>query len=68
MIPRGAVFAWLVIDAANLINVYEVGKDGEPPYQQLKGRKLTSNMIEFGVCMCISYPQASGHLQSRDRI
>ena len=49
--PGGALFAWLVVHAANLINMYEVGKDGRTPYQRLKGRKLTSNMIEFGECV-----------------
>ena len=49
--PGGAMFAWLVVHAANLINMSEVGEDGRTPYQRLKGRKLTSNMIEFGDCV-----------------
>ena len=35
--PRGALFSWLVIHAANLINLYEIGRDGKTPYQQLRG-------------------------------
>ena len=29
--PGSALFAWLVVHAANLINMYEVGKDGRTP-------------------------------------
>ena len=46
--PGGALFAWLVVHAANVINIYEVGTDRKTPYQRVKGRKLTSNTIEFG--------------------
>ena len=49
--PGGALFSWLVIHAANLINLYEVGKDGKTPYQRLRGRKLHPDLIEFGECV-----------------
>ena len=45
------LFSWLVMHAANLINLYEVGKDGRVPYQRLRGRKLHPEMIEFGECV-----------------
>ena len=49
--PGGALFSWLVIHAANLINLYEGGKNGRVPYQRLRGRKLHPDLIEFGECV-----------------
>ena len=51
LVPGGALFSWLVIHAANVINLFEVGKDGKVPYQRLRGRKLHPDLIEFGECV-----------------
>ena len=51
LVPGGVLFSWLVMHAANLINLYEVGKDGRVPYQRFRGRKLHPEMIEFGECV-----------------
>ena len=37
--------------AANLINLYEVGRDCKTPYQRLRVRKLRADLIEFGECV-----------------
>ena len=44
----GPKFAWLAIYAANLINLYEVGHDGKVSYQRLRGRKMHTELVEFG--------------------
>lgn len=44
-------FSWLVIHTANVINLFEVGRDGKVPYQRLRGRKLHPDLIEFGECI-----------------
>ena len=31
-VPGSALFSWMITHAANLINLYEVGKDGRVPY------------------------------------
>ena len=47
----------MVIHASNLINLYEIGKDGRVAYQRLRGRKLQAHLLEFGECV---------EIQSRD--
>ena len=34
------IFAWMAIHAANIVNIFEVGKDGRVPYQRLRGRRM----------------------------
>ena len=51
LVPGSALFAWLIIHASTLINLYEVGKDGRVPYQRLRGRKLQADLLEFGECV-----------------
>ena len=46
LVPGGALFSWLVIHAANVINLFEIGKDGKVPYQRLRGRKLHPDLID----------------------
>ena len=46
--PGGALIARLVIHAANSINLHEMGRDGNTPYQRLRGRKLHPDLIELG--------------------
>ena len=48
MIPGRALYAWMITHAANSINLYEVGSDGRVPYQRIRGRKLQTEMLEFG--------------------
>lgn len=38
----------MVTHARNIINLCEVGKDGEVPSQRLRGRKMHPEMGEFG--------------------
>ena len=45
------IFPWMVIHAANLISLYEIGKDGKVPFQRLRGRKMHPDMVEFGECV-----------------
>ena len=42
------VFEWLVEHAADLITRYQTGKDGQTPYQRLRGKKATGEMYIFG--------------------
>ena len=49
--PMSPIFAWLVIHAANLMNLCEIGRDGRVPYQRLRGRKLHPELVEFGECV-----------------
>ena len=51
IVPGSALVASMIIHAANLINLYEVGSDGRVPYQRLRGRKLQTDMLEFGECV-----------------
>ena len=46
--PTGQMFAWLVIHAANVLNLCEIGRDCRMPYQRLRGRKLHPELVEFG--------------------
>ena len=48
MVPGSALYAWMITHAANLINLYEIGQDGRVPYHRLRGRKLQTEMMEFG--------------------
>ena len=50
--PTGPIFAWLIGHAANIINLFEIGKDGRVPYQRLRGRKMHTELVEFGECVC----------------
>ena len=49
--PTGPIFAWLIIHAANMMNLFETGKDGRVPYQRLRGRKMHAELVEFGECI-----------------
>lgn len=55
-----ATFAWLVIHAANILNVFEMGKDGRTPFQRLRGRKMHPDLVEFGETI---YYQPLKHLE-----
>ena len=46
--PTSPAFAWMVIHAATIITLCEVGKDGRVPYQRLRGRKMQPELVEFG--------------------
>ena len=46
--PVSPAFAWMCIHAANIINMCEIGKDGRVPYQRLRGRKMHTDLVEFG--------------------
>ena len=48
LVPGSALFAWMVIHASNLVNLYEVGRDGRAMYQRLMGCKLQEHLLEFG--------------------
>ena len=50
--PVSPAFAWMCIHAANIINMCEIGKDGRVPYQRLRGRKMHTDLVEFGECIC----------------
>ena len=42
------LFPWLIIHAANILNLCEVGKDGKVPFQRLRGRRMHAELVEFG--------------------
>ena len=42
------IMPWLVEHAANLLTLFELGEDGENPYQRLRGKKLKMELVEFG--------------------
>ena len=42
------LFPWLVIHAANILNLCEVGKDVKVPFQRLRGRRMHADLAEFG--------------------
>ena len=42
------LFAWMIIHAGSIINLCEVGKDGKVPFQRLRGRRMHTDMVEFG--------------------
>ena len=46
--PTSQIFEWMVIHAANLMNLFEIGRNGRVPYQRLRGRKLHPELVEFG--------------------
>jgi hypothetical protein len=58
---------WLVEHAADVLNRYNVGRDGRTPYQRLKGRRFVGNMLEFGapVMFRVSGKVAGGIMQER---
>ena len=51
IMPGSSLFAWMTIHAANLIDMYEIGSGSRVPYQRLRGRKLQTDMLEFGECV-----------------
>ncbi len=61
------MMAWLVEHAADVLNRYNIGKDGRTPYQRLKGRKFIGNMMEFcsPVMFRVSGKVAGGLMQAR---
>ena len=42
------LFAWMIIHAANILNLCEVGRDGKVPFQRLRGRRMHADLVEFG--------------------
>ena len=48
MPTSSCLYAWMVIHAGNILNLCEVGRDGKVPFQRLRGRKMHSEMVEFG--------------------
>ena len=61
------MMAWLVEHSADVLNRYNMGKDGRTPYQRLKGRKFVGNMLEFcsPVMFRVSGKVAGGIMQAR---
>ena len=53
-------FAWMTIHAANILNIFEVGRDGRVPYQRLRGRRMQPELVEFGETI---YFQPLKHLE-----
>ena len=45
------IIPWLVEHAGNILTRFEVGKEGKTPIQRLKGRKLRTQLVEFGECV-----------------
>ena len=43
------IFSWLLEHASNLLTWYGRGRDGKTPYERLKGKPLSGEMLEFGV-------------------
>lgn len=48
MPTSSCLYAWMVIHAGDILNLFEVGKDGKVPFQRLRGRKKHSELVEFG--------------------
>lgn len=44
----GPTFAWMVMHAANLLNVYEICRDGRTPFRRFRGRSMHPDLVEFG--------------------
>ena len=47
----GHTFAWLVMHAANILNVFDLGRDGRTSFQRLRRRKMHPDLVEFGETM-----------------
>ena len=48
MPTSSCLYAWMVINASNILHLFEVGRDGKVQFQRLRGRKMHSEMVEFG--------------------
>ena len=48
MRTSSCLYAWMVIHAGNILNLFEVGRDGKVPFHRLRGRKMHSEMVEAG--------------------
>ena len=42
------IFNWLVEHCADILNRFQVGKDGKTAYFRLKGKRCRTQMVEFG--------------------
>ncbi len=54
------VMPWLIEHCADILNKFQVGKDGRTPYERLKGKQFHGTVLEFGAQVMI---KVTGKLQ-----
>ena len=45
------VVPWMIREAAEYVNRFQVGEDGKTRYERLKGKKFRREIAEFGECI-----------------
>ena len=56
MMPTSScLYAWMVIHAGNILNLFDVGKDGKVPCQRLRGARCTVKGLSLVSGCCISH-------------
>ena len=65
--PTGHLFGWLVKHACDLTNTRMAGRDGQTPWERLRGRPYRGQLLRFGtpVLHRLSGPTIGGVLMTR---
>ncbi len=63
----GNIMAWLIEHSADILNKFQVGRDGRTPYERLKGKRFRGLVYEFASpCMLrVSGKPQGGLMQAR---
>ena len=48
LLTTSCLFSWLIIHAANILNLRAKGKDGKVLFQEPKGLRMYAELMEFG--------------------
>ena len=55
-----ALVPWMVIHSAEMINRFQVGRDGKTPYERWKCKRFKTPMAEFGERVLYLKPKSKG--------
>ena len=60
-LPEGhAIWPWLIKHCSDLLNRYNVGKDGKTPRYRLKGKKFKRDVVDYAECVWYLKPKSKG--------